>query len=119
MDGYLIRAKLQGHSPERVQLRINFDSKYIKKNSESFRNKTLVGVLTRGRAPTSDDATYSSSQMVDARGNKVTHGFILVPATGPYVQQRGVREHCTVFTGGACSRGTSEAREEGKLPGLY
>ena len=26
---------------------------------------------------------------VDARGNTVTHGFILVPATGPYVQQRG------------------------------
>jgi len=27
--------------------------------------------------------------MVDARGNTVTHGFILVPAAGPYVQQRG------------------------------
>ena len=26
---------------------------------------------------------------VDARGNTVTHRFILVPATGPYVQQRG------------------------------
>ena len=24
--------------------------------------------------------------MVEARGNTVTHGFILVPATGPYVQ---------------------------------
>ena len=27
--------------------------------------------------------------MIDARGNTVTHGFILVPATGTYVQQRG------------------------------
>ena len=26
---------------------------------------------------------------VDARGNTVTHGFILVPAAGPYVRQRG------------------------------
>jgi hypothetical protein len=26
---------------------------------------------------------------VDARGNTVTHEFILVLATGPYVQQRG------------------------------
>ena len=25
--------------------------------------------------------------MVDARGNTVTHGFILVPTAGPYVQQ--------------------------------
>ena len=43
--------------------------------------------------------------MVDARGNTVTHGFILVPAAGPYVQQRGVRGHCTVLHRGACSRG--------------
>ena len=34
---------------------------------------------------------------VDARGNTVTHGFILVPVVGPYVQQRGVREHCTIL----------------------
>ena len=42
---------------------------------------------------------------VDARGNTVTYRFILVPAVGSYIQQRGVREHCTIFTVGACSRG--------------
>ena len=41
---------------------------------------------------------------IDARGNTVTHGFILVPAVGPYVQQRGVREQCTVLHRGDCSR---------------
>ena len=34
---------------------------------------------------------------VDARDNTVTHGFILVPATRPYVQQRGVRGHCIIL----------------------
>jgi len=56
--------------------------------------------------------------MIDARGNTETHGFILVPAAGPYVQQRGV--HCTALS---CTRvpvvgGTGKAREGGKLPGL-
>jgi len=39
-----------------------------------------------GPDPTSDDAACFSSQMVDAGGNTVTHGFILVPTAGPYVQ---------------------------------
>ena len=57
--------------------------------------------------------------MVDARGNTVTHGFILVPAVGSYVKQRDVREHCTVLHWGVpIVGGTSEAREKGKLPGL-
>ena len=57
--------------------------------------------------------------MVDARDNTVTHGFILVPAAGPYVQPRGVRVHCTVFAPGVpVVGGTSEAREGGKLPSL-
>ena len=43
--------------------------------------------------------------MVDARGNTITHGFILVLATGPYIQQGGVRAHCTILHQGACSRG--------------
>ena len=56
--------------------------------------------------------------MVDARGNTVTHVFILVPAAGPYVQQ-GVCEGTVL----SCTEvpvvgGTSEAREGGKLPGL-
>ena len=56
---------------------------------------------------------------VDVRGNTVTHGFILVSAVGPYVQQRGVREHCTVLHGGVpVVGGTSEARERGKLLSL-
>ena len=56
--------------------------------------------------------------MVDARGNTVTYGFILVPTMGPYVQQ-GVCE-CTVLscTGVPVVGGTSEAREGGKLPTL-
>ena len=40
------------------------------------------------RIPTSN-AAYFLVPDVDAKGNTVTHGFILVPATGPYVQQRG------------------------------
>ena len=38
------------------------------------------------QTPTSNDACFLVPD-VDARGNTVTHGFILVPATGPYVQQ--------------------------------
>ena len=38
------------------------------------------------RIPTSN-ATCFLVPDVDARGNTVTHGFILVPAAGPYVQQ--------------------------------
>ena len=54
--------------------------------------------------------------MVDARGNIVTHGFILVPAVGQYVQQ-GVCE-CTVLscTGGACSRGYKRGERGRKAP---
>ena len=56
--------------------------------------------------------------MVDARDNTVTHGFILVPAAGPYVQQ-GVCEGTVL----SCTEvpivgGTSEAREGGKLLSL-
>ena len=39
------------------------------------------------RIPTSNAACFLIPD-VDARGNTVTHEFILVPATGPYVQQR-------------------------------
>ena len=54
--------------------------------------------------------------MVDARGNTVTHVFILVPAAGPYVQQRGVRRHCTVLHRGACSRGYKRGERKRKAP---
>ena len=54
--------------------------------------------------------------MVDARGNTVTQGFILVPAAGPYVQQRGVRGHCTVLHRGACSRGYKRGERGREAP---
>ena len=43
---------------------------------------------------------------VDARGNIVTHGFILVPAEGGRTSNKGVCESTALScTGGACSRG--------------
>ena len=39
-----------------------------------------------GPDPTSNAACFLVPD-VDARGNTVTHGFILVSAVGPYVQQ--------------------------------
>ena len=57
-----------------------------------------------------------SPWMVDARDNTGTHWFILVPATGSYIQQ-GVCE-CTVLscTGGACSRGYKRGERGRKAP---
>ena len=54
--------------------------------------------------------------MVDARGNTGTHWFILVPAVGPYVQQRVCE--CTVLscTGGACSRGYKRGERGREAP---
>jgi len=57
----------------------------------------FVGVLTRGSGSQLVNAACLLVPNVDARGNTVTHGFILVPATGPYVQQRGVRGHCIIL----------------------
>ena len=54
--------------------------------------------------------------MVDARGNTVTHGFILVPAAGPYAQQRGVRVHCTILLRSACSRGYKRGKRGREAP---
>ena len=55
----------------------------------------------------------------DASGNTVTHGFILVPAAGPYVQQRGCAMALYYLAPGVLVVGnTSEAREGGKLPSL-
>ena len=48
-----------------------------------------VGVLTRGSGSQLVNAACFLVPDVDARGNTVTHGFILVPAAGSYVQQRG------------------------------
>ena len=56
-----------------------------------------VGVLTRGSGPQLVNAVCFLVPNDDARGNTVTHGFILVPAAGPFVQQRGVRGHCIIL----------------------
>jgi hypothetical protein len=56
--------------------------------------------------------------MVDARGNIVTHGFILVPAARPYVQQMCASALYYLAPGVPVVGGTSEAREGGKLPSL-
>ena len=56
-----------------------------------------VGVLTRGSGSQLVNAACFLAPDVDARGNTVTHGFILVPAAGPYVQQEGVRGHCIIL----------------------
>ena len=49
--------------------------------------------------------------MVDARGNTGTHGFILVPAAGPYVQQGCASALYYLALGVPVVGGTSEARE--------
>ena len=54
--------------------------------------------------------------MVDARGNIVMHGFILVPAAGPYVQQRRCARALYYLAPEVPVVGdTGEAREGGKL----
>ena len=56
---------------------------------------------------------------VDARGNTVTHGFILVPAERGRTSNKGVCESTALSSLGVpVVGGTSEAREGGKLPGL-
>ena len=57
--------------------------------SEPLPGTPTVGVLTPGSVSQLVNAAYFLVPDVDARGNTVTHGFILVPAAGPYVQQRG------------------------------
>ena len=53
--------------------------------------------------------------MVDARGNTVTQGFILVPATGPYVQQ-DVRVHYIISHRSACSKGYKRGERGREAP---
>ena len=56
--------------------------------------------------------------MVDAKDNTGTHGFILVLAAGPYVQQGCASALFYSILGVPVVGGKSEAREGGKLPGL-
>ena len=71
------------------------------------------------RTPTSNAACFLVPD-VDARGNTVTHGFILVPAMGPYVQQRGCgRALYYLAPEVPVVGGIGKAREGVKLLSLY
>ena len=65
--------------------------------SEPLPGTPTVGVLTRGFGSQLVNAACFLVPDIDARGNTVMHGFILVPAAGPYVQQGGVRGHCIIL----------------------
>ena len=56
--------------------------------------------------------------MVDAEDNIGTHGFILVPAAGPYVQQGCASVLYYLAPGVPVVGDTSEVREGDKLPSL-
>ena len=58
-------------------------------HSEPLPGAPTVGVLTQGSGSQLVNAVCFLVPDVDARGNTVMHGFILVPATVPYVQQGG------------------------------
>ena len=79
-----------------------------------------VGVLTRGSGSQLVNVACFLVPDVDARGNTVTHEFILVPATGPYVQQSGCARALYYLTPEVpVVEGTGKAREGGKLLSLY
>ena len=75
-----------------------------------------VGVLTRRSGPNQWWCCVFLVPDVDARGNTVTHGFILVPAVGPYVQQRVCESTVPSCTGGACSRGYKQGDRGREAP---
>ena len=55
--------------------------------------------------------------MVMQEAITVTHGFILVPAAGPYVQQKGVCEGTVLScTRRACSRGYKRGERGREAP---
>ena len=73
---------------------------------------TTVGVPTRGSGSQLVNAPCFLVPDVDTRGNTVTHDFILVPAAGPYIQQRGcARALYYLAPGVLVVGGTSETRE--------
>ena len=78
-----------------------------------------VGVPTRGPGSQLVNAACFLVPDDDARGNHSNAQFILVPAMGPYVQQRGCARALYYLAPGVLAVGdTSEAREGGKLPSL-
>ena len=84
--------------------------------SETLPGAPTVGVLTRESGPQLVNAACFLVPDVDARGNTVTHGFILVPATGPYIQQRGVRAHYTILHQDTCSMGYKQGERGMEAP---
>ena len=84
--------------------------------SEPIPGAPTVGTLTRGSGSQLVNVACFLVPDVDARGNTVTHRFILVPITGLYVQQRGVRGHCIVLQRGACSRGYKRGERGREAP---
>ena len=71
----------------------------------------LVGVLTRGPGSQLVNAACFLVPNIDARGNTVTHGFILVLAAGPYVQQRGCARALYYLAPGVLVVGVQARRE--------
>ena len=80
---------------------------------------SFVGFPTRGPGSQLVNAACFLVPDDDARGNHSNTRFILVPAAGPYVQQRGCARALYYLTPGVLVVGdTSEVREGGKLPSL-
>ena len=80
----------------------------------------IVGVLTRGLGSQLVNAACFLVPDDDARGNHSNARFILVPAAGPYVQQRGCARALYYLAPEVLVVGdTSEVREGEKLPSLY
>ena len=88
-------------------------TKEKKSRSEPLPGAPTVGVLTRGSGSQLVNAACFLVPDVDARGNTVTHGFILVPATGR-TSSKGVCEGTVLScTRSACSRGYKRGEREG------
>jgi hypothetical protein len=78
-----------------------------------------VGVPTRGPRSQLVNAACFLAPDDGARGNHNNAQFILVPAVGPYVQQRGCARALYYLAPGVLAVGdTSGARVGGKLPSL-
>ena len=78
-----------------------------------------VGVPTRGPGFQLVNAACFLVPDDDARGNHKNARFILVPAAGPYIQQRGCARALYYLAPEVLVVGdTSKAREGGKLPSL-
>ena len=93
----------------------------IDDNTKFWSDKSVqvVGVPTRGPGSQLVNAACFLVPDDDARGNHSNARFILVPATGPYVQQRECARALYYLAPGVLVVGdTTEAREGGKPPSL-